>query len=77
MLYWKAWLLLLVVAAFNPQKIGTVLHFLCCIHIYIFQALKYFLVTYSFRFGCLGWLSYSENAHGDGHDKVGEVYHLQ
>lgn len=23
-LYWKAWLLLLVVAAFNPQKIGEV-----------------------------------------------------
>lgn len=30
-----------------------------------------------FRLGCLGWLSYTENAHGDGYDKVGESYHLE
>lgn len=33
-------------------------------------------VMFLYRFGCLGWLSYTENAHGDGYDKVGTGYLL-
>lgn len=36
-LYWKAWLLLLVVASFNPQKIGAVLCFCFFSFIYVFM----------------------------------------
>lgn len=79
-LYWKAWLLLLVVAAFNPQKIGmggyyAILYFtihrikitgsLCDVNV----------ITDGLRFGSLGWIPLSENADGDGYDKV-SVLHM-
>lgn len=75
-LYWKAWLLLLVVAAFNPQKIGEARYdAILAFHNNISLECYYIAVTDGFRFGSVGWLPHSENAHGDGYDKV-SVLHI-
>ncbi len=82
-LYWKAWLLLLVVAAFNPQKIGEArydaisykLDMILAFHNNILLECHYIAVADVFRFGSVGWLPHSENAHGDGYDKV-SVLHI-
>lgn len=75
-LYWKAWLLLLVVAAFNPQKIGEARYdAVLAFHNNISLERYYIAVIDGFRFGSVGWLPHSENAHGDGYDKV-SVLHI-
>lgn len=71
-LYWKAWLLLLVVAAFNPQKIGTARY--CANSITTSVGCDVDVITDGFRFGSLGWIPNSENADGDGYDKVSVLY---
>ncbi|CAG12235.1 unnamed protein product, partial [Tetraodon nigroviridis] len=54
-LYWKAWLLLLVVAAFNPQKIGIDL---CCRH--TTSSVQYFFYIFFnvFILGLTAWEGY-------------------
>ena len=76
-LYWKAWLLLLVVAAFNPQKIGMTHHLQVSVksshaglHNCVFSCLYLHIPLCFVRLGSLGWLSHTENAHGNGHDQV-------
>lgn len=57
-LYWKAWLLLLVVASFNPQKIGAVLCFFICF-LYLFMFLVFICIcTFFLSSGLAAWDGY-------------------